>query len=160
MGFETKLWAASKNLLFRCVVPGSILRCGDSREKRRQRRSQLSQRLRIRPAKAEEKNLNAPRTKMKQNSLAPPKRRRRGAQRSDSPSKRFEPPPWPPDGRYVTPRALDSDSATSFAASMRLTSIRPVPHSSRALLIISAAAASPSARMTLAFFSCSAFATM
>ena len=60
----------------------------------------------------------------------------------------------------MTPRALDNDSATSFAASMRLTSIKPVPHSSRALLIISAAAASPSARMTEAFFSCSALATM
>ena len=82
------------------------------------------------------------------------------AQRSDSPSSKLDPPFCPPDGRYVTPRARDSDSATSFAASMRLTSMRPVPHSSRAREMISAAAASPSARITEAFFSCSAFATM
>ena len=51
----------------------------------------------------------APRTKKAQQNPSPP--RRRSADRQ--PEAQFEPPPWPPDGRYVTPRARESDSARS-----------------------------------------------
>lgn len=69
-------------------------------------------------------------------------------------------PPSPPPGRYVTLGLFANVWAISRLASILLIIMSPSPAFATALLIVSALSASPSARMTLACRSCSAFSTM
>jgi len=68
--------------------------------------------------------------------------------------------PSPPPGRYVTLGLLARVCAISLLASILRIMMRPSPAFATALLIVSALSASPSARMTFACLSCSAFSTM
>ena len=70
---------------------------------------------------------------------------------------KLDPPPYAPEGRYIMFRELANVVAISFDASIRRNCTNPSPALSRAFIILSAASASPSARITAACFSCSAF---
>jgi len=69
-------------------------------------------------------------------------------------------PPSPPPGRYVTFGLPANVCAISLLASILLIIINPSPALATALDIVSALSASPSALITFACLSCSAFSTM
>lgn len=71
------------------------------------------------------------------------------------------PPPLdPPPGRYVTLGLFAIICAMSFCVSILRIMIKPSPLLATAFEIVSAASASPSARITFACLSCSAFSTI